>query len=942
MSGSGWELAIDFGTANTAAAIAVDGRPPTLLEVENGRYLPSAVFAADGGALLTGRAAVRQGVSFPERLERTPKRALARQTHVLLAGAEREVIDLAAAVIGRMYAEAVRVQGGEPPDRVVLTHPVRWGETQRQRLVAAAARAQIREPTLVPEPVAAAWFYARPSAGQLFAVFDLGGGTLDTAVLRASDTGLELAGAPGGDADLGGEDFDELLFDRVSELARDRDEAEWKDAFAAEGPRARRDLAYLRADVTAAKEALSEQRTYDLPVMGFAEAFRLTRPELESLLAPAIDTATAELRRTLLAAGTTPDDLTGLFLSGGSSRVPAIAARLSASLGVQPRLSDDPKGVVALGALSVGTVAFDSAAAKLSKADRLLAEYRFAEAVVAYEAVLAQEPSHVEALIGLSTAWSRQAFHARAERAARKAATLRPEDAKVQLALARGLAGQQKQAQEAEAACRKALLLDPGQIATYVTLGNALSQLKQHDQAREAFQRAIDSGDRSAAEGARVGLGVMLMGIGDRAGARAALQPVSDGLDPHRAPLADYYLAAICAQEGDSPGYSHFYQKAVDSQHPVARPGALLLAGTLLKKRPEKKSSARALLRLVVNSGHPLFLAKAQAALSILDAPAREVRKVTGTGPLTRVAFSPKGTYLAAVGSEGAVRLWETETGKQIRSSRVRLPKNELLWGIAFSPNGKLYATVGGENVARLWNVSDGRANGVMAGHTDKVRTVAFAPQGLMLATGSNDKTARVWDPAAGTCVLRLAGHTNLVHALAYRPDGRMLATAGDQTVRLWELPSGRCVQVLAGHTDWMWDVAFSPDGALVASGGKDQTVRLWKTDTGAHVRTLTGHTGGVTGLAFSPDGLLVASSSNDKTVRVWEVASGDVAHVLTGHRGQVQMVAWHPGGGTLASCGDDHTVRLWGAEETKPAVSSKPAVSPKSTVSPKRTAPPK
>jgi len=123
VSDSGWSLAIDFGTSNTTAAMAADGGTPVVLEVENSCYLPSAVYAAEGGELLTGRAAVRQGVVFPDRVERAPKRALAKQTHVLLGGEPREVVDLVAAVLRRMHAEAVRFHGGQPPRRVVLTHP---------------------------------------------------------------------------------------------------------------------------------------------------------------------------------------------------------------------------------------------------------------------------------------------------------------------------------------------------------------------------------------------------------------------------------------------------------------------------------------------------------------------------------------------------------------------------------------------------------------------------------------------------------------------------------------------------------------------------------------------------------------------------------------------------------------------------------------------------
>jgi molecular chaperone DnaK (HSP70) len=78
---------------------------------------------------------------------------------------------------------------------------------------------------VVPEPVAAAWFYARPVAGAVTGVFDLGGGTLDVAVLRSDGRRYTVAGPPGGDPHLDGEDFDDALLGKVESLARARDAA---------------------------------------------------------------------------------------------------------------------------------------------------------------------------------------------------------------------------------------------------------------------------------------------------------------------------------------------------------------------------------------------------------------------------------------------------------------------------------------------------------------------------------------------------------------------------------------------------------------------------------------------------------------------------------------------------------------------------------------------
>ena len=360
MSESGWSLAIDFGTSFTTAATMAGDQPPAVVEVEQSRYFPSVVVVDSAGQFLTGRAAVQQAAVFPERAVRVPKRALVAGPEVLLPDGPVAVTDLVAAVLRRMVSEATVRHGGLSLERVVLTHPARWDAVPLDRLREAAAKAGITGPQLMPEPVAAAWRFARPSGEDgkngkdgLVGVFDFGGGTLDTAVLRAAGGGYEIAGRPGGDATLGGEDFDEMLLEHVMELVRDRDEEKWEATLAGSGLQARRSVALLRADVRVAKEALSEYLTYDVAVPGFAEGFRLTRQEFNDLIGDRLDGAVAEMRKTLEEAGAAPGQLAGMYLSGGSSRIPAVAERLAAGLdGVVPQLRDDPKAAVALGALA--------------------------------------------------------------------------------------------------------------------------------------------------------------------------------------------------------------------------------------------------------------------------------------------------------------------------------------------------------------------------------------------------------------------------------------------------------------------------------------------------------------------------------------------------------------------------------------------------------------
>ena len=350
---SDWTLAIDYGTSYTAAAVG-RGSEIELLYFNGVPRLPSLVLRNPDGTLLVGTTAEHEGQISPDRLLRAPKRRLGDRI-VLLGGAPLAVVDAVSAVLAAVLEEAQRQQGGTSPSRLVMTHPARWGSERLNALREAARGAGLPEPDFVAEPVAAALHYMGTGetpveSGQRVAIYDLGGGTFDTAVLeRRADGGFSIV-AIGGNEYLGGEDFDEIVYRHLGNLLAEGDAQAWEQLRHSEERPWKKANAEFRHDVRQLKEDLSTSNARSVYVRYPADREQqLTRPELEVLLRQDLDRTLDELAATIQRAGSEPKDLAAIYLVGGSSRIRLLPQLVRERFGrVDTR--DDPKAVVVLGA----------------------------------------------------------------------------------------------------------------------------------------------------------------------------------------------------------------------------------------------------------------------------------------------------------------------------------------------------------------------------------------------------------------------------------------------------------------------------------------------------------------------------------------------------------------------------------------------------------------
>ena len=166
----------------------------------------------------------------------------------------------------------------------------------------------------------------------------------------------------------------------------------------------------------------------------------------------------------------------------------------------------------------------------------------------------------------------------------------------------------------------------------------------------------------------------------------------------------------------------------------------------------------------------------------------------------------------------------------------------ELVQSAALSPDARHALSGSDDGTVRLWDLETGREIRRFEGHTDTVTSVALAPDGRWAVSGSSDHTVRVWDLQTGRDCRRLAGHTSWINSVAVSGDGRRLLTGSggevinghfqdgaDLTLRLWDVDSGIELCRLTGHRAPVTTVSLSADGRLALSGSLDGTIRLWK-----------------------------------------------------------------------------------------------------------------
>lgn len=354
-------VGIDLGTTNSLVAVSVNGRPEILRDALGDGIVPSVVAYLEGDdEPVVGRVATRILEREPELVVASVKRLMGRGTGDVasLGGHLAQKIrddgqgGMVRLDVGGRVVSPVEVSGeilrtlrqraemvlGKTVDQAVITVPAYFDDAARTATRDAARLAGIEVLRLVNEPTAAALAYGLDQAAEgLYAIYDLGGGTFDVSLLKL-EKGVFQVLATGGDAALGGDDFDRALAEHLIEERGGGIEAG--------------DVKPVLAAARRAKEALTDAdvTTIDLDLGGRATRHSVTRATFDALVAPLVARTIAAARAVLQDAGVGAGELSGVVLVGGSTRVPLVRGEVTALFGREPLSDIDPDEVVALGA----------------------------------------------------------------------------------------------------------------------------------------------------------------------------------------------------------------------------------------------------------------------------------------------------------------------------------------------------------------------------------------------------------------------------------------------------------------------------------------------------------------------------------------------------------------------------------------------------------------
>eukprot|EP00009_Paramoeba_aestuarina_P012260 CAMPEP_0201528098 /NCGR_PEP_ID=MMETSP0161_2-20130828/37306_1 /ASSEMBLY_ACC=CAM_ASM_000251 /TAXON_ID=180227 /ORGANISM="Neoparamoeba aestuarina, Strain SoJaBio B1-5/56/2" /LENGTH=515 /DNA_ID=CAMNT_0047929239 /DNA_START=29 /DNA_END=1576 /DNA_ORIENTATION=- len=324
-----------------------------------------------------------------------------------------------------------------------------------------------------------------------------------------------------------------------------------------------------------------------------------------------------------------------------------------------------------------------------------------------------------------------------------------------------------------------------------------------------------------------------------------------------------------------------------------------------------------------------------------------QVEDMRAARPVSSISFAPNQKLLATASWSGSVKVWESETFRQVKQFRghteratqvlfhphssceipsslktevkMEVDDTEIPSSSSSSSSSVDLISCSVDKMIHLWSLSSPTPIATLTGHMDRINRIAIHPFGRHIASTSNDMTWRLWDLETKSMLLEQEGHSRASFGCAFHPDGSLLCSTGlDSFGRVWDLRSGKSIFLMKGHVSGVLTTDWAPDGFTLVTGGDDNAVRIWDLRRKRCVYTVPAHAKLVSQAKFwggQRENFLV-TCSYDKTVKIWGGGDWTMIKSLSGHDGQVSAVDVSGDGEMIASCGLDKTWKVWKKEE--------------------------